>query len=87
MGKRLIWLQGVSDEFLDRIYRDADCLIAASLDEGYGLPLIEAARHDLPILARDIAVFREVAGDAAAYFSATDGLGLAGAIEQWLKVF
>lgn len=87
LGKRLIWLQGVSDEFLDSIYREADCLIAASLDEGYGLPLIEAARHDLPVLARDIAVFREVAGDAAAYFSATDGLGLAGAIEQWLKVF
>jgi len=85
LGKRLIWLQGVSDEFLERIYREADCLIAASLDEGYGLPLIEAARHDLPILARDIAVFREVAGGAAAYFSATDALGLADAIEQWLK--
>lgn len=86
-GRRLFWLQGVSDEFLDRIYQEADCLIAASLDEGFGLPLIEAARHGVPILARDIPVFREVAGDAAAYFSGRDGASLATAIDLWLRDF
>ena len=87
MGRRLFWLQGASDEYLDRIYGQADCLIAASLDEGFGLPLIEAARHGLPILARDIPVFREVAGDAAAYFSGRDGASLATAIDLWLEEF
>ncbi|MGA0562018.1 glycosyltransferase [Ancylobacter sp. VNQ12] len=86
-GRRLFWLQGVSDEFLDRIYQEADCLIAASLDEGFGLPLIEAARHGVPILARDIPVFREVAGNAAAYFSGRDGASLAAAIDLWLREF
>lgn len=87
MGRRLFWLQGVSDEYLDRIYQEADCLIAASLDEGFGLPLIEAARHGVPILARDIPVFREVAGDSAAYFAGRDGATLATAIDLWLKDF
>ncbi|MFG1357731.1 glycosyltransferase [Xanthobacter pseudotagetidis] len=87
LGKRLFWLQGMSDEFLDRIYQEADCLIAASLDEGFGLPLIEAARHGIPIIARDIPVFREVAGDCATYFSGDDGAALAGAIGDWLIVF
>lgn len=41
------------------------CLIAASFGEGFGLPLIEAAQHGLPIMARDIAVFREVAKEYA----------------------
>lgn len=87
MGRRLFWLEGMSDEFLDRIYQEADCLIAASLDEGFGLPLIEAARHGVPIIARDIPVFREVAGEHATFFAGYDGAALAAAIEDWLAAF
>lgn len=83
-GKRLFWLEGISDEFLERIYSASTCLIAASKGEGFGLPLIEAAQHKIPILARDIPVFREVAGDHAAYFSGTTGEALADAVRNWL---
>ena len=48
------------------------------------LPLIEAADHDIPILARDLPVFREVAGDHATYFSGKDPAVLADAIRRWL---
>jgi glycosyltransferase involved in cell wall biosynthesis len=68
LGKRLFWLQGLSDGYLDYLYQKSDCLIAASEGEGFGLPLIEAAQYGLPIIARDIPVFREVAGDHASYF-------------------
>jgi glycosyltransferase involved in cell wall biosynthesis/SAM-dependent methyltransferase len=78
--KRLIWLEGISDEYLEAVYAASVCLIAASYAEGFGLPLIEAARHKLPVIARDIPVFREVAGQHAYYF--TDDL--AGSIETWL---
>ena len=84
-GERLFWLQGVSDEYLERIYGASACLIAASEDEGFGLPLIEAARHGIPILARDIPVFREVAGAHASYYSGMDAGALAAAIERWLE--
>ena len=40
--------------------------------EGFGLPLIEAAQYGLPIIARDIPVFREVAGENAYYFCGED---------------
>ena len=60
------------------------CLIAAAEGEGFGLPLIEAARHGLPIIARDIPVFREVAGEHAFYFAGKDSDVLAEAIKQWL---
>jgi len=82
---RLFWLQGISDEYLDRIYAAATGCLMASEGEGFGLPLIEAARHGLPLLARDLPVFREVAGDHATYFP--DDLGpepLATAIAAWL---
>ena len=85
-GRRLIWLDSVSDEYLEKIYAVCVCLIAASDDEGFGLPLIEAARHGLPIIARDIPVFREVAGDFAAYFKGSEGADLAEAIRSWLDL-
>lgn len=85
-GKRLFWLQGISDEYLEQIYLASTCLVAASINEGFGLPLIEAARHGLPIVARDIPVFREVAGDAAFYFSGNTAVELAQALIAWLDL-
>jgi glycosyltransferase involved in cell wall biosynthesis len=83
--KHLHWLDNISDEYLEKVYAASSCLLAASWGEGFGLPLIEAAHHQLPILARDIPVFREVAGPYASYFTAADAASLANAIEHWLK--
>lgn len=84
-GKRLHWLEGVSDTYLYAIYEASRCLIAASEGEGFGLPLIEAAHHDIPILARDLPVFREVAGEAADYFPDTNAPeAIASAVEMML---
>jgi glycosyltransferase involved in cell wall biosynthesis/SAM-dependent methyltransferase len=85
--RRLFWLNGVSDEYLNKVYAASACLIAASEGEGFGLPLIEAAKHQLPILARDIPVFREVAGEHAAYFSGMQRGDLATAIRNWLVLY
>jgi len=85
-GKRLFWLEAISDEYLEEIYAVATCLIFPSEGEGFGLPLIEAAQHGLPILARDIPVFREVAGEQAAYFSGRSAGDLARAVLHWLKL-
>jgi glycosyltransferase involved in cell wall biosynthesis len=86
LNRRLFVLHGISDEFLDRVYAASTCLLVASEGEGFGLPLIEAARHGVPLLARDLAVFREVAGDRARYFSGDDGAALAAAIQDWLRL-
>jgi glycosyltransferase involved in cell wall biosynthesis len=86
-GRRLVYLQNISDEFLGQIYDVASCLVAASECEGFGLPLIEAAQHKLPIVARDIPVFREVAGEYAYYFKADHSVELAHAIKSWLVLY
>lgn len=83
-GQRLFWFPSASDELLEALYRDATGLLMASEGEGFGLPLVEAARQGLPILCRDLPVFREVAGAHAFYFSADDGGALAEAIGEWL---
>ena len=86
MGTRLFWLDGISDEYLMQVYAKATCLIAASWGEGFGLPLIEAAHHGIPIIARDLPVFREVAGEHAFYFNSQTATGLAASIAEWLEL-
>jgi glycosyltransferase involved in cell wall biosynthesis len=71
------------DDQLAQLYAHADCLLNASLGEGLGLPLLEAARYGLPLLLRDLPVFKEVAGNNATYFSANSTESLATAIEKW----
>lgn len=87
VNKRLFWLEGASDQCLEKIYASSTCLIAASYGEGFGLPLIEAAQHKLPIIVRDIPVFREVAGTNAYYFNVKQSVELAQAIKSWLALY
>ena len=83
-NRRLFWLEGISDEYLEKVYAASTCLIAASEGEGFGLPLIEAAQHKLPIIARDIPVFREVAGEHAYYFAGLEASALTSVVKDWL---
>ena len=68
LGKRLFWPENVTNAELELAYRSACGLIQASVWEGFGLPLVEAARFGTPLLLSDIAIFREIAGDDARYF-------------------
>ena len=86
-GDQLLWLSNASDECLEDLYGRATCLLAASEAEGFGLPLIESARRGLPILARDLPVFREVAGSAAHYFTDNSDEGLSDSIGRWLVLY
>ncbi len=85
LGRRLFWFEGISDEALEAVYENVSMLLAASMGEGFGLPLVEAARHRLPVLARDIPVFREVAGAGAMYFVADSADMLADALRDAME--
>lgn len=84
LGRRLFWLERASDAALQHLYAECSALLAASSGEGFGLPLIEAAQHGLPVIARDIPVFREVAEEHAFYFTANGADELAAALRLWL---
>jgi glycosyltransferase involved in cell wall biosynthesis len=87
LNKRLFWFEYISEEQLEAAYVSSTCLIAASYGEGFGLPLIEAAKHKLPIIARDIPVFREVGGKHAFYFNSKNPEQLSISLEQWLDLY
>ncbi|MRG60106.1 glycosyltransferase [Agromyces sp. CFH 90414] len=62
------FLGRVDDGELAWLYAHTDGLLFLSLDEGFGLPTLEARAFGAPLLASDIPVFREILGDAGAVF-------------------
>src|SRR5207244_1803232 len=65
------------------LYALADVLVLPSESEGFGLPLLEAALHRLPIVCTALATPRALAGDAATYVSpAASGEARADPVER-----
>ena len=62
-GGRIKILGYVSDADLAVLYDAAECCLQASLYEGLGLPVLEPLAHGLPVIANDIAVFREIGAE------------------------
>lgn len=85
-GRRLHWFDDASDQQLRGLYAGSAALLTASEGEGFGLPIIEAARHGLPVIARDLPVFREVAGVHAHWFSGHSADELAASLHAWLDL-
>ena len=65
----LTWLSNATDLDLQWEYLNADLLVMASRGEGFGLPIVEAVAHGVPVLARDLPVFREILGPDGDYFT------------------
>lgn len=64
-----------SDAELSTWLRHARALLFPAFIEGYGLPLVEALAQGVPVIASDLPVFREVAGDIPDYVDPLDGPG------------
>ena len=67
LNKKIFQIYG-SDNLLRKIYSNCSLYINTSLEEGFGLPLIEAMACKCPILCSDIEVFREITENSVYYF-------------------
>jgi len=63
-------------------FRNAGGVVFASLSEGFGIPIVEGAVLEMPVLCSDIEVFREVAEENAFYFDPREAISLARAVIQ-----
>lgn len=53
---------------LEGLYALSNCFVFASVNEGFGIPILEAMRRDVPVACSNASALPEVAGDAARYF-------------------
>lgn len=74
----------VSDEELEGLYAASACFVVASLNEGFGLPVVEAMQRGLPVVSSNAGALPETGGDAARYFDPLDVDAMADAIEAVL---
>lgn len=72
----------VSDEALAALYSTATAVVIPSLAEGFGLPAVEAAACEAPLVLSDIPAHRETLDGAALFVPPTDEQRLADAIER-----
>jgi glycosyltransferase involved in cell wall biosynthesis len=79
-----VHVRKVDDDQLQWLYRKARLFVFPSWYEGFGLPVLEAFASACPAAIADTAVFREVAGDAAAFFDPNDEDAIHAAIERLL---
>lgn len=63
----LRFLGQVTDQELSVLYAQAEAFVYPSLDEGFGLPILEAFYHGTPVVATNIPAAVEVAGNAAQF--------------------
>lgn len=87
-NKRLHWYNtGISDEELSALYQKSTAVIMASITEGFGLAVAEAAQFKKPLIIRNIPVFKEISGENAFYFDGFEAKDLASAIEKWIELY
>lgn len=87
----LTFVNGASDEEYQAALRTATALVSASLDEGFGIPLVESMAVGTPIVVSDIPIFREIGDDAAVFFDPHDAASFAAAVrtleddDEWMR--
>ncbi|THG33133.1 glycosyltransferase family 4 protein [Naasia lichenicola] len=79
-GARLRFHNGATDEQYADALLSATALVSSSLDEGFGIPVIEAMRLGTPVVISDIEIFEEIGGDAAILVDPHDPAAIAQAI-------
>jgi glycosyltransferase involved in cell wall biosynthesis len=68
LSANLVELGAVPYHLLHHVYRACDLYVTPAYVETFAHPLVEAMAAGLPVVASDLAVHREVCGDAALYF-------------------
>ena len=82
-NRRIFHLVGQNDQAITYLYQHARFLAFCSYTEGFGLPLIEGIMRGTPVIATDIPVSREVAGDYCIWFPQDDAKALCDIIQYY----
>jgi glycosyltransferase involved in cell wall biosynthesis len=82
LTRRLYWFESASDELLEQLYKASFGILLASEAEGFGLPLVEAQHYGKPVLARDLAVYKELENSGVTFFNQPD---LTKTLAMWLS--
>jgi glycosyltransferase involved in cell wall biosynthesis len=84
VADRIVLLRDVPDEDLSALYAGCRMFVFPSLYEGFGLPVLEAMTHGVPVACSRSSSIPEVAGDAAEFFDPHSVSGIAESMQGLL---
>lgn len=82
---RLRYFPRVDDETLHQLYGNAEALLMPSAGEGFGLPIVEAARKGVPVIATDLPVFREIGQHHISYIHDRSAAAIKETVLEWSR--
>jgi glycosyltransferase involved in cell wall biosynthesis len=82
LESRVVVLGHVAAERLTILYQAASVFLFPSLEEGFGLPVLEAMAHGLPVVAANTSSLPEVGGQAVLYVDPHDPQAIAEKVLQ-----
>ncbi len=85
LERHVVELGHCDDDQLACWMAGAKALLMPSFTEGFGLPIIEALQLSTPVIASDLPVYREIAGDIPTYLDPCDGAAWEHAIREFMN--
>lgn len=66
--KDIIYTGYIDEKELVALYKNAQCFVMPSLEEGFGIPILEAMACECPVVTSNVASLPEVGGESCVYF-------------------
>jgi glycosyltransferase involved in cell wall biosynthesis len=85
VADRILFPGRIEDQDLPALYSGSTVCVLPSLEEGFGLPALEAMACGAPVIAANRAAIPEVAGNAAVLFDPLDVAAIAAAMARVLS--
>jgi glycosyltransferase involved in cell wall biosynthesis len=85
LADRVVFTGWIGDDELEGLYRLATVFAYPSLMEGFGIPVLEAMRREVPVVSSNLTSLPEVAGDAAEFFDPLDEQAIATTLRRLLS--
>jgi glycosyltransferase involved in cell wall biosynthesis len=85
LAANVVFPSYVEQADLEGLYAAASCFVLPSLNEGFGLPILEAMRRGVPVACSNVSAMPEVAGEAARYFDPLRSEEIAAAVLDLLE--
>jgi glycosyltransferase involved in cell wall biosynthesis len=85
LGRRVIFLGYIDDRDLPLLYNASSVFVFISLNEGFGLPPLEAMSSGCPSVVSDASSLPEICGDAAYYVDPYDDISIATGINKTIE--